>query len=166
MKIEKSDYGFNKKYSPKEYAITKLDYIAKVTKPYTHVVEEEKFHEAVVNEDGHIITAPTHTPAVTEIREREEYALCIDIKKIIPPTPEQIEIKRKEHQKRKNEYDEKRGHQLKIAELKKQLEPINEDLMQDQAGLIVPDLPAKKERLRTIVNQIRALEGKPPKEHK
>lgn len=53
------------------------------------------------------------------------------------------------------------NRKLAIARLKKQLEPLNEDLVQFTAGVKIPDIETKKAEFRRIHGDIRELEGKP-----
>ena len=47
-----------------------------------------------------------------------------------------------------------------ISRLKKQLQPLNEDLLQVMAGVAIPHLEEKKAELKRIPGYIRELEGK------
>lgn len=48
-----------------------------------------------------------------------------------------------------------------IRRLKKQLQPLNEDLLQVMAGVEIPNIEEKKAEFRRIHGDIRELEGKP-----
>ena len=48
-----------------------------------------------------------------------------------------------------------------IRRLKKQLQPLNEDLLQAMAGVTIPNLEEKKAEFKRIHGDIRELEGKP-----
>lgn len=48
-----------------------------------------------------------------------------------------------------------------IRQLKKQLQPLNEDLLQVMAGVEIPNIEEKKAEFRRIHGDIRELEGKP-----
>lgn len=48
-----------------------------------------------------------------------------------------------------------------IRRLKKQLQPLNEDLLQAMAGVTIPNLEEKKTEFKRIHGDIRELEGKP-----
>ena len=47
---------------------------------------------------------------------------------------------------------------------KNKLAELTKDFAQVQAGLIVPDIDQKKEEFRNLLNEIRKLEGKQPRE--
>lgn len=47
-----------------------------------------------------------------------------------------------------------------IRRLKKQLQPLNEDLLQVMAGVEIPNIEEKKAEFRRIHGDIRELEGK------
>lgn len=47
-----------------------------------------------------------------------------------------------------------------IRRLKKQLQPLNEDLLQVMAGVAIPNLEEKKAEFKRIHGDIRELEGK------
>ena len=51
--------------------------------------------------------------------------------------------------------------QAQITALKKQLVPLQEDLVQIMAGQYIPNIEYKRAEFRRIHNEIRALEGKP-----
>jgi len=53
--------------------------------------------------------------------------------------------------------------QAQIAALKQQLAPLQEDLVQVVAGQYIPNIEYKRAEFRRIHNEIRALEGKPPR---
>ena len=48
-----------------------------------------------------------------------------------------------------------------IRRLKKQLQPLTEDLLQVMAGVEIPNIEEKKAEFRRIHGDIRELEGKP-----
>lgn len=48
-----------------------------------------------------------------------------------------------------------------IRQLKMQLQPLNEDLLQVMAGVEIPNIEEKKAEFRRIHGDIRELEGKP-----
>ena len=47
-----------------------------------------------------------------------------------------------------------------IRQLKMQLQPLNEDLLQAMAGVTIPNLEEKKTEFKRILGDIRELEGK------
>lgn len=47
-----------------------------------------------------------------------------------------------------------------IRRLKKQLQPLNEDLLQAMAGVTIPNLEEKKAEFKRIHGDVRELEGK------
>lgn len=55
---------------------------------------------------------------------------------------------------------------LRHAELKAELEKIKEDIEQEAFGLVREDFAEKKARAAAIVNELRVLEGKEPREVK
>lgn len=48
-----------------------------------------------------------------------------------------------------------------IRQLKMQLQPLNEDLLQAMAGVTIPNLEEKKAEFKRIHGDLRELEGKP-----
>lgn len=54
----------------------------------------------------------------------------------------------------------------RIAEIKAQLTELNFDLLQDQAGLLVPNLNEKKQQFIELHNELRTLLGKETREVK
>lgn len=60
----------------------------------------------------------------------------------------------------------KRLTEKKITELKQKLQEINFDLLQDQAGLIVPNLAEKKQQFISLHNELRTLLNKTIREKK
>ena len=69
-----------------------------------------------------------------------------------PYTPEEIEANKL-----------KVDPQEKIAEIKIQLNELNYDLLQDQAGLVVPDLATKKQQFIDLHSELRTLLNKQPR---
>lgn len=55
---------------------------------------------------------------------------------------------------------------LRIPQIKTRLSKITEDLAQVQCGVIVPNIEEEKLEFQQLLNEIRELEGKPPKEIK
>lgn len=53
-----------------------------------------------------------------------------------------------------------------IIALKMQLTPLNEKLLQDAAGQIVPNIEDVRAEFRRVHNELRALEGKEPRQAK
>ena len=56
---------------------------------------------------------------------------------------------------------EEKKRRRDIRQLKMQLQPLNEDLLQAMAGVTIPNLEEKKAEFRRIHGDIRELEGKP-----
>ena len=52
----------------------------------------------------------------------------------------------------------------KMASLKRRLARLSEDFVQVQAGLIIPNLAQKKTEFIALHDELRALEGKEPRE--
>jgi len=59
---------------------------------------------------------------------------------------------------------QERVNKNRIAKLKLELAPLQEDIVQDIAGQVVPNIENKKAEFRRIHNEIRVLEGKLPRE--
>lgn len=72
--------------------------------------------------------------------------------------------KTKEYLSAKKEYDEKFLKGVDILKKKARLEELTKDLAQVQAGLIIENIEEKKEEFRTLLNEIRVLQGKEPRE--
>lgn len=86
------------------------------------------------------------TPA---IESREAYDEYENIQVYIPYTAEEL----------KERADKKRH-----AELKAELEKVMEDIGQEQLGIVRDDYSEKKARAAVIINELRVLEGKAPRE--
>lgn len=86
------------------------------------------------------------TPAVEAKEAWDEYE---DIQLYVPYTEEEL----------KERADKKRH-----AELKAELEKVMEDIGQEQLGIVRDDYAAKKVRAAEIINELRVLEGKAPRE--
>lgn len=56
---------------------------------------------------------------------------------------------------------EEKKRRRDIRQLKMQLQPLNEDLLQAMAGVTIPNLEEKKAEFKRIHGDIRELEGKP-----
>ena len=56
---------------------------------------------------------------------------------------------------------EEKKRRRDIRQLKMQLQPLNEDLLQVMAGVEIPNIEEKKAEFRRIHADIRELEGKP-----
>ena len=56
---------------------------------------------------------------------------------------------------------EEKKRRRDIRQLKMQLQPLNEDLLQVMAGVEIPNIEEKKAEFRRIHGDIRELEGKP-----
>ena len=57
-------------------------------------------------------------------------------------------------------------NEIRIGELKAELSKIKEDIEQEAFGIIRSDYAAKKDRAAEIINELRVLEGKEPREVK
>lgn len=86
------------------------------------------------------------TPAVEAKEEWDEYE---NIQVYIPYTAEEL----------KERADKKRH-----AELKAELEKVMEDIEQEHLGIVRDDYSEKKARAAVIINELRVLEGKAPRE--
>ncbi len=66
------------------------------------------------------------------------------------------------------EREEIKDNEMKVAmeieQKKRRLTELTKDFAQVQAGLIIPNLDDKKEEFRNLLNEIRVLEGKEPRE--
>lgn len=71
-----------------------------------------------------------------------------------------------EYEKNKYISNTEQNKYFKIHELKQQLTPLNEKLLQDAAGEIVPNLDNIKSEFIQIHNEIRILENKQPRQVK
>lgn len=67
---------------------------------------------------------------------------------------------------REYEYKLLLDNNKKIAEYKLELEELTKDLAQVQAGLVIDNIEEKKERFRYLLNEVRFLQGKEPREVK
>ena len=72
----------------------------------------------------------------------------VEIKPYVP-TQEELDMTKKEQRK---------------AEIKTRLNQLSEDIVQHQAGEIVPDYPSRLEEFRNLHNELRQLEGKEPRQ--
>ena len=53
--------------------------------------------------------------------------------------------------------------QNRMAEIKSRLNALDQDIIQHEAGEIVPNYPERLEEFRALHNELRALEGKEPR---
>ncbi len=91
-------------------------------------------------------------PLISEaVEAKEAYDEYEDIQVFVPYTEEEL----------KKRADEKRH-----SELKAELEKIKEDIEQEMFGIVRSDFAEKKARASEIVNELRILEGKEPREVK
>lgn len=103
----------------------------------------------VIEENGGIsIYKDLVTPAV---EAREAYDQYEDIQVYIPYSEEELT---------------ERANRKRSMELKAELEKIKEDIEQETFGLVRDDFAEKKARAAEIVNELRVLEGKEPREIK
>ena len=58
-----------------------------------------------------------------------------------------------------SEYDKQKS----IMEKQKRLAELTKDLAQVEAGLIIDDLDERKQEFRTLLNEVRVLQGKQPR---
>lgn len=77
-----------------------------------------------------------------------------------------IEADKQTAEVRKTEALIKMNNRKRIAELKTELAKIKEDIEQEVFGLVRYDYAEKKARAAEIVNELRILEGKEPREIK
>lgn len=59
-----------------------------------------------------------------------------------------------------SEYDKQKS----IMEKQKRLAELTKDFAQVEAGLIIDDLDERKQEFRTLLNEVRVLQGKQPRE--
>ena len=64
-----------------------------------------------------------------------------------------------------NARKQKELYKLELAELQPELDKLTEDLIQAQAGAIIPNLEERKARFQVIHNRIREIQGKEPREY-
>lgn len=64
----------------------------------------------------------------------------------------------------KNQYDSARQNEQLIIEKQERLTELTKDLAQVQAGLVIDDIENRKQEFRTLLNEVRALQGKQPRE--
>ena len=64
-----------------------------------------------------------------------------------------------------NARKQRESNQLELAELQPELDKLTEDLIQAQAGAIIPDLEERKARFQVIHNRIREIKGKEPRKY-
>lgn len=95
---------------------------------------------------GEDVEKITELPAVPAKAAYDEYE---DIQVYVPYTEQELQ-----------EIADKRRH----AELKTELAKIKEDIEQESFGLVRDDYEVKKERAAAIINELRVLEGKEPRE--
>ena len=86
---------------------------------------------------------------MAEIPAKAAYDDYEDIQVYVPYTEQELQ-----------EIADKRRH----AELKTELAKIKEDIEQENFGLVRDDYEVKKERAAAIINELRVLEGKEPRE--
>lgn len=58
-----------------------------------------------------------------------------------------------------SEYDKQKS----IMEKQKRLAELTKDFAQVQAGLVIDDIENRKQEFRTLLNEVRALQGKQPR---
>lgn len=109
-------------------------------KPYKIVKDSEEYGREV-----------EPIEAEPDIQAKEAYDEYEDIKVYVPYTEE--ELKEIENTKRH-------------AVLKEELDKIMEDIGQEQLGFVRDDYAVKKARAAEIINELRVLEGKEPREVK
>lgn len=101
-----------------------------------------------------------------------KYALdCLETDKNIVRTFEgqlvfEEEIKKEEYLQAENEFYNNIKINTQIEEKKQRLEELTKDLTQAQAGLIINNIEEKKSEFRVLLNEIRVLQGKEPREKK
>ena len=74
------------------------------------------------------------------------------------------ETKTEEYLKAKAVADNKVKTASQIEEKKARLEELTKDLAQVQAGLVIDNIEEKKAEFRTLLNEIRVLQGKEPRD--
>lgn len=118
---------------------------------------EEIFNEGeVISEKGHYETVKEYTKKVPVYDEegnqtRTEVVVTGRERQWVWDDPEEI----------KNQHDKESS-----VELKAELAQIKEDIEQETFGLVRNDYTAKKARAAEIINELRVIEGKAPREVK
>lgn len=69
-----------------------------------------------------------------------------------------------EYLQAKTIFEEKINNNKLIAKKKLRLEELRKDIVQELAGLIVENIEDKKVEYRTLLNEVRVLQGKEPRE--
>ena len=64
----------------------------------------------------------------------------------------------------KNHYESAKQNKQLIIEKQERLTELTKDLAQVQAGLIIDNLEERKQEFRTLLNEVRVLQGKQPRE--
>lgn len=75
------------------------------------------------------------------------------------------ETKTQEYLKAKQEFETKQNNQKRIAEIKQRLDELNKDFIQIMMGAFIPNIEDKEIEFRTLHNELRNLEGKPPRDY-
>lgn len=65
----------------------------------------------------------------------------------------------------KHEVTEEETKQLRIAEIREELTNLSQDFIQTELGAIFDDLDTRKERFKSLHNELRELLGKEPREY-
>lgn len=144
---------FNKEKTTelKEFDTTKGRLIPETLTVHVEAKEyvPEKFHYKTVKvypNGGKDVERVIDVPGVEEVFEHDETE---DIFVYVPYTDDELEV-----------YETKR----KIAALKTELNKVKEDIEQEGYGIVRCDYADKKARAAEIINELRALEGKAPRE--
>ena len=74
------------------------------------------------------------------------------------------ETKEAEYLQKKAQLEAEVERGLAIDTKKVRLEELRKDIVQDVAGLIIPNIEEKKAEYRTILNEVRVLQGKQPRD--
>lgn len=64
-----------------------------------------------------------------------------------------------------NARKQRESNRRELEELQPELDKLTEDLIQAQAGAIIPDLEERKARFQVIHNRIREIKGKEPRKY-
>ena len=76
------------------------------------------------------------------------------------------ETKTQEYLKAKQEFENEKIKQNRIAEIKARLEELSQDFVQVQCGAVFEDIDERISEFQTLHNELRVLLGKEPREYK
>ena len=73
------------------------------------------------------------------------------------------DMKTEEYLTRKKEHENNSEKKILIEKKKSRLEELRKDMVQSIAGLKIDDIEDRKEEYRTLLNEVRVLQGKEPR---